>query len=82
MSWRGQKGETPKGGRKEKHYLPSYLPLTPLFHNNQGIQGFRVEEDDGWWVEGGQGGETPKGGRKEKHCLPSSYLPLTTPIVS
>jgi hypothetical protein len=34
-------------GRRNTTYLvTSHSP--PLFHNNQGIQGFRVEEDEGW----------------------------------
>jgi hypothetical protein len=36
-------------GRRNIAYLvvTSHSP-PPLFHNNQGIQGFRAEEDEGW----------------------------------
>jgi hypothetical protein len=53
-----------------------------LFHNNQDIQEFRVEDDDGWWVKVGKSGETPKGrevGRRNTTYLVTSHSP---PIVS
>ncbi len=78
----GERGRIAKQGRKEKHYLLCHLPLTPLFHNNQDIQEFRVEDDDGWWVKVGKSGETPKGrevGRRNTTYLVTSHSP---PIVS
>jgi hypothetical protein len=34
-------------GRRNIAYLVTSHSPPPLFHNNQGIQGFRVEEDEG-----------------------------------